>query len=67
LGRLAVVLIGMIALLWSWNTLAAMFGAPQAQFRHVVALLVLLTALRGLVLPAARHAGRHGRQGHGVS
>jgi heme A synthase len=32
--------------LWSWNTLAELFGAPQAQFRHAVAALALITTLR---------------------
>jgi len=32
--------------LWSWNTLAELFGAPEAQFRHAVAALVLIITLR---------------------
>ena len=35
-----------LASLWSWNTLAELVGAPQAQFRHVVAALILLATLR---------------------
>lgn len=31
---------------WSWNTLADLFGAPEARFRHVVAALALLALLR---------------------
>jgi hypothetical protein len=38
-----------IALLWSWNTLAALFGAPSAEFRHVLACMVAAVALRSLV------------------
>ncbi len=50
---LAIVAIA-VAGLWSWNTLAELFGAPEAQFRHAVAVLVLLATLR-LVMPR-----RHG-------
>ena len=38
----AIVVIG----LWSWNTLAELFGAPEAQFRHAVAAAALITTLR---------------------
>jgi hypothetical protein len=34
------------AVLWSWNTLADLFGAPEAQFRHVIAALALIATLR---------------------
>ena len=27
--------------LWSWNTLAGLFGAPAAEFRHVLAVIGL--------------------------
>ena len=44
----AVLAISVIAVvgLWSWNTLAELFGAPEARLRHAVAALALLTALR---------------------
>ncbi len=32
--------------LWSWNTLSELFGAPEAQFKHAVAALALITTLR---------------------
>lgn len=32
--------------LWSWNTLAELFGAPEAQFRHAVAAAALISTLR---------------------
>jgi hypothetical protein len=44
--------------MWSWNTLAELFNAPQAQFKHVIAALVLLLSLRWAVL-----SGRHGKNG----
>jgi len=40
--------------LWSWNTLAALFGAPEAQFRHAVAALALFAIAHRLVVPAQR-------------
>ena len=37
--------------LWSWNTLAELFGAPEAQFKHAVAAIALLTLLRYSLRP----------------
>lgn len=46
----AVAMAGMsTALLWSWNTLAALFGGPPAEFKHVLAALVFAAIARGLV------------------
>ena len=47
----------MVAGLWSWNTLAELFGAPEAQFRHAIAVLVLLAALP-LLIPRRHGAFR---------
>ena len=47
--------------LWSWNTLAELLGAPEAQFRHAVAALALLVTLR-LALSQRRTAVRHRRR-----
>jgi predicted benzoate:H+ symporter BenE len=47
--------------LWSWNTLAELFGAPEAQLRHAVAALALLATLR-LALSQRRTAVRHHRR-----
>lgn len=35
-----------VAVLWSWNTLAPLFGGPTFQFRHAVAFLIALVAVR---------------------
>jgi hypothetical protein len=37
--------------LWSWNALAALFSAPTAQFKHVLAAVFLLLILRFIVSP----------------
>jgi hypothetical protein len=47
--------------LWSWNTLAALFHLPAAELRHALAVLIPLSVLRGLLLPAAAR-GRRSRQ-----
>jgi hypothetical protein len=47
--------------LWSWNTLAELSGAPEAQLRHAVAVLALLAALR-FVVPHRHTAVRHHRR-----
>ena len=46
LTALAAIAVTVLISLWSWNTLAELFGAPQAQFRHVVAVVLLLAMLR---------------------
>ena len=51
------VVVILVAGLWSWNTLAELFGAPEAQLRHAVAALALLAALR-LVIPRRHGAVR---------
>lgn len=58
LSTAALLILVPIAGLWSWNTLAELFNAPQAQFKHVIAALVLLLSLRWAVL-----SGRHGKNG----
>jgi len=35
-----------VGVLWSWNTLAPLFGGPTFDFKHAVALLFALVALR---------------------
>ena len=47
-----------IGLLWSWNTLAELAGGPVAGFKHVLAALFILTAVRALMTPR-RHQQRH--------
>jgi hypothetical protein len=47
-----------VALLWSWNTLAELAGAPAAEFKHVFAALFVLAAVRALMAPR-RHRLRH--------
>jgi hypothetical protein len=47
--------------LWSWNTLAELFGAPEAHFRHAVAAMALIATLR-IALSRRRMAVRHHRR-----
>lgn len=47
-----------IGLLWSWNALAELTGGPAAGFKHVLAALFILTAVRALMTPR-RHQQRH--------
>lgn len=44
--------------LWAWNTLAALFDAPAAEFRHVLAFLALLAIVRFTIVPQ-RHRRSH--------
>jgi hypothetical protein len=53
-------LLGGVAVLWSWNTVAAdLLGAPVIAFRHALALLLLVVTLAVAAGWAARLARRH--------
>ena len=48
--------------LWSWNTLAALFDWPVAEFRHLLAAIALIALLRFSLRarrPGAGHAMFH--------
>lgn len=49
-----------VAVLWSWNTLAALFALPAAQARHALAAVVIALALRAVLWPRGRR--RHGSE-----
>lgn len=42
----AAAVLASVAVLWSWNTLAPLFGGPAFEFRHAVAFLIALVVLR---------------------
>jgi hypothetical protein len=42
LGFILVAVLG----LWAWNTLSELYGGPVAQYKHVVAALILLFLVR---------------------
>ena len=66
-GRTRILLaIGIVAAivmsaLWSWNALAELYGAPQAQLKHLLAAAFLILAVRAVVKPprARRHHRGH--------
>jgi hypothetical protein len=39
--------------LWSWNVLAGITGAPEAEFRHIIAVTILFALLRWTLFPGA--------------
>lgn len=55
----------MMASLWSWNILADLFDVPQAQFKHIVAAMILLAGSRWILNPLrgkrspTRHVHEH--------
>ncbi len=49
--------IASVAALWSWNTLSELFNWPLAQYKHVLAVFILLTLIR-LSLFAKHHGFR---------
>ena len=55
LAGIAFLLLVLALGLWSWNTLAGLFGLPAAGFKHVLAAGGLLWMLRWLL---ARHRHR---------
>ncbi|MFY0681176.1 MAG: hypothetical protein JXR13_11420 [Thalassovita sp.] len=47
---LLVIIVGGVAILWSWNTLAVdLFGLPEMAFRHALASVLLLVAIGSLI------------------
>lgn len=50
-----------LSMLWSWNVLAELFGAPPAQLKHLLAATILILAMRVVVRPL--HERRHYRGG----
>ncbi len=50
-------LLASIIALWSWNTLAGLFGIPHAQYKHVVAALALLLTTKWMLWPHRAHRG----------
>ena len=48
-------LLASIIALWSWNTLAGLFGIPHAQYKHVVAALALLLTTKWVLWPHRVH------------
>jgi hypothetical protein len=55
----ATMIVAAITALWSWNTLADLFGWPAAEFRHVLAAFLLLGTLR---FAGRGRKHRHGRR-----
>ncbi|RME65174.1 MAG: hypothetical protein D6782_06760 [Alphaproteobacteria bacterium] len=53
------ILLGGVMLLWAWNSLAVdLLGAPQARFKHALALEAGLVALTALPMLLWRALGR---------
>ena len=53
------VVLGGVAMLWAWNTLAVdLFQAPAAQFKHALALQAAIAAIVALPLILARRSRR---------
>ena len=44
------IMVAAVAALWSWNTLASLFGAPEAEIRHVVAVFALILLVKFALL-----------------
>jgi len=50
-------LLASMAALWSWNTLAGLFNLPLAEYRHVIAVFILLYILKWEFTPWHRKTG----------
>jgi len=51
LSALAALTLAGAAILWAWNTLAGLFGAPPADFRHALAFVTAAATLRAIAFP----------------
>jgi hypothetical protein len=47
-----------VALLWSWNAIAELAGGPAAEYRHVLAAMIIAVAVRSL-FTSHRRRRRH--------
>ena len=43
---------------WSWNTLSELFNLPQAEYKHVLAVFILLLILKFLLTSNHRSVNR---------
>lgn len=43
--------------LWAWNTVSELFSGPVAQYKHIVAALILLAIIRWPFARTATHRG----------
>ena len=43
--------------LWAWNTVAGLVGAPDAQYKHIIAAMLLLFVTRLILAWPRRHSG----------
>ncbi|MEJ2127290.1 MAG: hypothetical protein P8X81_00425 [Woeseiaceae bacterium] len=48
-----------VALLWSWNALAELTGGPAAEYRHVLAAIIIAFAARSLFTSRRRRHHQH--------
>ena len=46
---IALAFLGVVTILWSWNTIAGLFGGPLMQAKHAFATLLLLGFVRMLL------------------
>lgn len=53
-----------ITALWSWNTLAALYQGPVAEYRHIIAAMALLMISSWCVLPGDKLSGIQKRLHH---
>jgi uncharacterized membrane protein YhhN len=59
-GPVAAAILGVVGLMWGWNTLTELFDWPAATLRHALAAIVVAAILRSLAMP---RSGRHGPAG----
>ena len=62
---IACAFLGVITILWSWNTIAGLFEGPEMQARHAIAVLLLLGLVRAVLHRAGdrhRTLRSHGRE-----
>ena len=52
---IAMVFLALVIGLWSWNTLADLFGGPHAQFKHAIAVMGLALLTKWAVSTHLRH------------
>ena len=52
--------------LWAWNTLSALFSFPTAQYKHIVAAMVLAFIARWIISGHKQTRRQHRECGHNL-
>jgi predicted Co/Zn/Cd cation transporter (cation efflux family) len=53
------ILLALVAMLWSWNTLSELFGGPHVQFKHAIAAISIILLAKWTITLKWKHLPEH--------